>query len=163
MSWLTIPSGNVELGGVADGYGNTLLIKGAIGIAQFDLVVTRSKRKFLGFLDSGRITAVNVDLSVLAVSVDLDFTVVPVHVSRRIWVVAVVRIERAKERAWPHNHDAASDSLCRGSRCHGKEKTSRQDTRQDYRKPTHCFAHGKVLLFMKHGGGKVVAARSLKY
>src|SRR6266849_10321291 len=109
MSWLTSPSGNVELGGVADGYGNTLLIKGAIGIAQLDLVVTRSKREFLGFLDSGRITAVNVDLSVLAVSFDLNFPVVRGHVSRRIWVVAVVQIERAKERSWCHNHDAASD------------------------------------------------------
>src|SRR5712691_6622393 len=121
----------MKLGGVPDGYGNTLLIEGlAIGIAQLDIVVTGSKREFLGLLDAGRITAVDVHLGVLLVSLDLDFTEVLRHVARRIGVISVERIEGPKERPSLHNHDATPDSLCRSGRCHTKEKTPRDGTRQ---------------------------------
>src|SRR6266702_3834588 len=98
VSQLTRRSGDVELGGVADGYGNLLVKEGSFGIAQLDLVVARSKRELLGLIGARRITAVDVDLNILAVRVDLHLTIVGDGVSRRIRVVAVVGIPRAIER-----------------------------------------------------------------
>src|SRR5260370_14677165 len=101
-----------------------------MGIGQLDIVVTGLKCELLGLIDASRITAVDVHLGILLASLDLDFTKVLRHVARRIWVVSVERIEGAKERPALHNHDPTPDSLCGGGRCHTKEKTPCDGTRQ---------------------------------
>jgi hypothetical protein len=106
--------GNVQLGGFANHHRDAFLEeRTAVGIAQLDVVVTGSKREFLGLPSHIRVAAIDVNCSVLAVRIDLYVAEVRCHVVRRIRV----REERIKNLDWLHDYDARPCPSRRRRRC----------------------------------------------
>src|SRR5437588_13050183 len=77
-----------------------------IRIAQLDIVVTGSKREFLGLLDLVCKAAIDVDRGVLAIRLDLDVSKIRRHVVGLIRVRIRVGEKWVENSNWLNNHHA---------------------------------------------------------
>src|SRR5215471_4463202 len=98
----------------------------SLGIAQLDIVISRSKREFLGLVSCRGETAVDIHRSVLSLGFDLHLTVVP---RRAVDRIRVVRICAGEERVkWLDDDDAFArlNSLSRSGRRQAQERSARK-------------------------------------
>ena len=98
---------SAKFGSFTNSYRYLLSIKRTtIRIAQLDIVVTGSKREFLGLLDLVCKAAIDVDRGVLAIRLDLDVSKIRGHVVGLIRVRIRVGEKWVENSNWLNHHHA---------------------------------------------------------